>query len=602
MKKLIYLLLFSVSHFGLMASGNLASSPSPVAKTTCSNGGTNIESNRLTLSDEQKKIVSDAVVSMNRRYDPVEKMLFSTIRGYNYHTDATKGEFHDIRASFSYALQLLDSEDKQSIQRAFEVLDKTISLQEQDTTSRYCGVWPYYLEEPIKTKKSPVDLNWADFNGVTLLDIWMGYQDEIPAQLKFKIKNALVLAAKSIQKRNITLSYTNIAIMGTYVSYMVSHLFDLPEMKGYAVDRLNRFYQFTLKEKGFLEYNSPHYTVIALDELFRMKSHIIEPVARQQIDSLYSIGWETIARHYHKPSGQWAGPHSRSYSTLVTPAFKSMLYYASNGLLDVGKDVKPNDIRIRHRIPAHLMHYFLTPEYPRTETEVLRTTGTCYMTDKYALSTVNYSSFWNQRRPFLIYWGNVANPNYLQLRFLHDLYDFSSATFYSQQKENSVVAGVGFITNGGDKHISIDKLQQGKFKGKDLRLRFEFGNVKSPDELAIPEHSTDLFSIHLDELKFSLQLLQAEFEGLQGYWEKGGDGKNSWIDFVFYSGEEKEFDLNKMNKAIAAFTFEIIKTGDKSTSRKTGISEQNGKLKIDWKGLKLELPVKPQNPRNSYKL
>lgn len=564
--------------------------------------GEKIKCEKLVFSDEEKKIVSDAVENLNRRYDPGEKLITSRIKGYNYHTDAIKAEFHDVRASFSYALQLLDLSDKPSTQRAYEVLDKTLSLQEQDTTSKYCGVWPYYLEEPVKTKKSPVDLNWADFNGVTLLDIWMGYRDQMPAELQSKIKNALVLAAKSIQKRDVTLSYTNIAIMGTYVTYMVSHLFDLYDMQKYATDRLQRFYQFTLKEKGFLEYNSPAYTVIALNELFRMKAHIVEPVARQQIDSLYSIGWETVARHYHKPTGQWAGPHSRSYSTLVSPAFKSMLHFASNGLIHAGKDVKPNDIRIRHQIPAHLLHYFLTPKYPRTETEVLRTTGTCYMTDKYALSTVNYSSFWNQRRPFLVYWGNVESPDYLQVRFLHDLYDFSSATFYSQQKESSIVAGVGFITNGGDKHISIDRLKQGKFKAKDLRLRFEFGNVKSPDELAIPKLPHDLVSINLNEMKFNIQLLQAEFEGLNGYWEKGGDGKNSWIDFVFYSGEEKEFDLNKMNKAIAAFTFEVIKMGDKSTSGKAVMSDQDGMIKIDWKGLKLELPVKPLNPRDSYKL
>ena len=77
------------------------------------------------------------------------------------------------------------------------------------------------------------------------------------------------------------MSYTNIAIMGTYVTYMVSNLFELPELKNYSADRLNRFYNYTLDKEGFSEYNSPTYTIIALNELYRMKSHIVEPVAKQ---------------------------------------------------------------------------------------------------------------------------------------------------------------------------------------------------------------------------------------------------------------------------------------------------------------------------------
>ncbi|MDP4189654.1 MAG: hypothetical protein Q8905_16515, partial [Bacteroidota bacterium] len=327
----------------------------------------NIQYEKVNLTPEEKKVVGDALKGMHEKYDPEGKMLTYTINGYNYHTDASSGEFHHVRSSFDYAVLLLDLGDKQYIQRAFDVIEKTITLQDQDTTSKSCGVWPYYMEEPLATKKSPIDFNWADFNAVSLLDVWMGHQDKIPADLKPKIKNALILAAKSIEKRNIGPGYTNIAIMGTYVTYMVSHLFDLPEMKKYANARLKRFYDYTLDKGGFSEYNSPTYTIVALDELSRMKSHIVEPVAKQQIDSLYSIGWEIIARHYHKPSGQWAGPHSRSYSTMVKPTFYAILKEGSNGKIDVGIEGKRSDVKIKHQIPSHLMHYFLTPEYPRTE-------------------------------------------------------------------------------------------------------------------------------------------------------------------------------------------------------------------------------------------
>lgn len=559
----------------------------------------------VNLTENEKQILNESLNDLHERYDPKVKMLTKTLTGWNYHTDAQSGIFHEVRASFNYAVALLDVGDDQYTQRAFDIIEKTITLQDQDTTSKSCGVWPYYLEEPLATKKAPIDYNWADFNAVSLLDVWMGHQEKIPDILKSKIKESLILAAKSVQKRNVGPSYTNIAIMGTYVTYMVSHLFDISEMQEYSTNRLQKFYDYTIDKGGFTEYNSPTYTIVALDELSRMQKHIIYTEAKTKIDSLYSIGWEMIARHYHKPSGQWAGPHSRSYSTLVRPSFYSILNQASNGIINLPNQEPRMDVKIKHKIPKFLMHYFLSPEFPRTESDVFekvepQTIGTSYLTDNYALSTANRSSLWNQRRPFLVYWGNVQTPKYLQVRFLHDDYDFSSATFYSQQNENNVLAGINFILNGGDKHISIDRLKDGKFKAKDLRIRFEFGNVSNPEDLKVPTSNNEPFSMTIDNLKFDIQMYVAEYEGLKGYWEKGGNENISWIDFVFYSGTEKEFDLSNINKAVSGFTFSIDSANKSQVLEKVKVSEKEGQMDVNWKGLTIQIPVKPQLPKNTF--
>jgi len=130
--------------------------------------------------------------------------------------------------------------DKQYQKRAFDIIEKTISLQDTVKSSPTCGVWPYYMEEPLATKKSPVDYNWADFNGVSLLDIYMDHQAEIPERLKPVIQKSIILASRSIQKRNVGPGYTNIAIMGTYVTYLTAHLFSIPDMKEYAEKRLKK--------------------------------------------------------------------------------------------------------------------------------------------------------------------------------------------------------------------------------------------------------------------------------------------------------------------------------------------------------------------------
>lgn len=554
------------------------------------------------LTAAEKQTLKTYLDKLHDRYDEKEKMLTRTLTDWNYHTDAQSGTFHEVRASFNYAVGLLDLDDNNYKQRAFDIIRKTISLQDTVTSSRTCGVWPYYMEEPLATKKSPADFNWADFNAVSLLDVYMGHESKLTADLKMMIKTSLIYAARSIMKRDVQPGYTNIAIMGTYVTFITSHLFDLPDMQVYATNRLQKFYDYTLK-RGFTEYNSPTYTIVALDELDRMKRHIIDKDARPKIDSLYNIGWAVIAKHYHKPSGQWAGPHSRAYSSLLQPSVNGIFKEASGGKINPPVSPARSDVKIKHKIPEYLLPYFLSPKYPRIQQEVLSIDspgiiGTTYLTDKYALSSANRSSLWNQRRPFLVYWGTPQNPRYLQVRFLHDLYDFSASTFYSEQKENNVLAAINFITNGGDKHISIDRLKDGKFKAKDLRLRFEFGNVL-PDKLTLPANNNDAFTLHIDGLQFNLQLYHAVFDQMNGRWQKGGDEKAAWMDYVVYSGEEKDIDLTAVDQAVLGFSFSISEDDKNAENPKPVVLPDGGNLTTQWKGLRVSVPVKPAGqPKN----
>lgn len=552
------------------------------------------------LSLEEQKILRESLDKQHEKYDPKAQMITKTLNAWNYHTDAESGVYHEVRASFSYAVGLLDLNDPQYEQRAFDIIRKTITLQDTISANKTCGIWPYYLEEPLATKKSPADWNWADFNGVSLLDVYMGHHDKLPDDLKATIRTSLIYAARSIQKRDVQPGYTNIAIMGTYVTYLVSHLFNLPDMQNYAANRLQKFYDYTL-ERGFTEYNSPTYTIVALDELDRMKRHIIDKDARPKIDALYRTGWEIIAKHYHKPSGQWAGPHSRSYSTLLMPSVTGIFKQASNGKIDLPGAAPRPDVKIRHQIPADLLPYFLAPKYPRTQTDALtidepKIAGTTYLTSAYALSSANRSSLWNQRRPFLVYWGTPASPHYLQVRVLHDLYDFSAAAFYSEQKENNVLAGINFMTNAGDKHINIDRLKNGKFTAKDLRLRFEFGNIP-PAQLVIPDKANEPFTVRADGLDLRFQLFRATFGDYKGHWEKGGDGKVSWIDFVIHSGENKEIDLSAIDDATLGFTFSVNES--KAGFIRPVVSNTDHTWQARWKGMQIEIPGKPApQPKN----
>ena len=330
-----------------------------------------------------------------------------------------------------------------------------------------------------------------------------------------------------------------------------------------------------------------------------MRRHIVEPEARKIIDELYAVAWGIIARHYHRPSAQWAGPHSRSYSTLVNASFHGLLCEASGGRIDLGVRPSRGDVKIKHRIPDSLMHFFLDPVYPRVERDVFenrepQVIGTTYLTETYALSSVSRSSMWNQRRPFLLYWGDRRHPRYLQARLLHDGYDFSAATYFGEQQENAILSVVNFATDGGDRHISIDPLQDGKFTAKDLRLRFEFGAV-SADDLPMPAEVGAPVCFALDGLPFRLQLFYGVFGNYKGRWEKGGDETHAWLDYVLYSGDGTEIDLNKLDAAALGFAFGVEQTPEEAVA----YTVREGRLDATWNGLKVGAPVRPdKKPAN----
>lgn len=548
------------------------------------------------LSKEQLEAVRNGIKGVV--YDEKVAMVLTKITEWQYHIDTVGVTYHRVGNTFGYARMLLNTLEDKHIDRACKAILASIALQDVNPNSKTYGLWPYFKEEPLATKKTPPDFNMADFFSVTLLDIYMGHKQQLPDSVVSKIVASLKLAARCIQKRDVDPSYTNIAIMGTYVTYMVSHLFDMPEMQAYAAKRLKTFYNYTIEKQGFTEYNSPAYTITALDEVSRMRQHIVEPEAKAMVEKINDVAWGIIAGHYHKPTGQWAGPNSRSYSTFLKhERLYSILNLASKGKIDlVGKKYDANEILLEYDMPEKYYAFFNNPIYPRLETDVFepnepKVTGTTLLEKKFVLSTANRSCLWNQRRPFLAYWGSSESPRYLQFQFLHNNYDFSSAAIFTQQENTNILAGVNLFLFGGDKHISIDKIKTGKFKAKDLRMRFRFGGTKSSDNFSIPNKDNEPFQFSVDDINFQIHLFQASFDKQNGHWEKGDDGKDAWIDYILYAGAEKEFDFNTMKEAVWAFTFSMGEKGQKLLASQPKFETKDNELHTKWNNLTIDFPT-----------
>ena len=103
-----------------------------------------------------------AIAGLHKQYDPKERMLQIPFSTPGYHTALKGGMVHPIRQSLDYAVNLLDTENPEFIERAIAILTRIVALQDTDPASPTFGIWSWFLEEPLPQMRPP-DFNGADF-------------------------------------------------------------------------------------------------------------------------------------------------------------------------------------------------------------------------------------------------------------------------------------------------------------------------------------------------------------------------------------------------------------------------------------------------------
>ena len=544
-----------------------------------------------TLSTLQQKRLRRALDCAEKTYDPIERMVLVPFSSPGYHTTLTGGMVHPTRETFIYAVSLLDSGEEGDQERGRAILDRVLDLQDTDPASPTYGIWSWFLEETLQ-QMSPPDWNWADFCGAQLLETALTHSH--PYALQDRIKSGIIHAARSIERRNIGPGYTNIAIMGSFVSLVAAETYDLPDLHAYAMEKLRHFHAYTAEQGGFTEYNSPTYTVVALDELGRLIRYARDPEARVMAGELYRTAWKEIANHFHAPTRQWAGPQSRAYQTLLSERVCALLHRATEGRFPCD-DVEPEiaEHRLLHTCPPDLEPRFLSLEIPRESRQTFfrgadgrpDTIGTTYLSPSFALGTINAGDMWTQRRPLLAYWGTATKPSSLRLRFLHDGRDFAGAYLLSAQRGGDVVGGIGFAVDGFDTHVFFDPIQKGTIRANDLRLRFEVEGNAIDHLPSAPGQLSDPWTLSQDNFSVSVVVAHAAWGEFQGHWERGGADGKAWLDVVLYAGEEREFGLAGLSEATCAFALRCLSGQAQAPVPK--LSREGTQLSIAMEDLKI---------------
>lgn len=515
------------------------------------------------------QLLIQRMAGMESRYDPEVRMLRSPFSSPGYHTTLKQAEFiHSTRDSLSYALGLLDTGLAGYEERAYEIIRQVISLQDTDRSHDTFGIWSWFYEEPLQ-RMAPPDWNWADFCGSRLVQALSRHGHRLPEELRNDMIRSIDYACEAIIKRNVGPDYTNIAIIGAFVTRIAGEQLGREEYAEYGLERLRKLHAHTMKHGAFQEYNSPVYTYIAILELSKLQSETTDSRVKALTAELLELSWKTVAGYYHPATAQWSGPHSRCYGVLLSDQSKAFLQLATGGAVQFFPwEELPYEeewYKSGFDCPPAYLEGFTVPETKEIR-QLLESGGqedsgkwaVTYMTPQFSIGSFTHSDLWNQRRPLLIYADNHGQPAYIRLRCLHDGYDYCSARFKSLQEAGHLLFGIDFITDGGDTHPNLDRTG-GSIEAADLRLRLEIGGCLDGITAGPTEEGA---SIIIGESAFNLTTWFAAFSGHGGAgrgwaWEVHRAEDSIHIDMILYTGPHRSIDFTSLQQAALVFSLEV---------------------------------------------
>ena len=356
---------------------------------------------------------------------------------------------HTIRDAIWYAMALLHGDDPAEHQKACRIIRKAIATQETDPASRWYGVLKTSWEA-----EAPTDPNWAEFNAASFAGIFYRFRHRLDPLTHEQMLAALGRALEAIRRRDVQVSYTNIALLASLSLILGGQILGKGELRRLGEEKLFGWMEYTNLAGAPKEYNSLTYSGVALSPLAEVGAYAEDPEVRLRAQAAEARVWLHLATHFHPTTHQLAGPHSRAYHEEITfnpSPTRSCLYVVLGdegmiGELNTSHDILKGvviGLRTFH-CPEPVRKLFLRKTYPylaceqtdvepevrfglgdagrlevdheRGEFRVVKTglldrvgvrvtDTTCYMTASYALGTVNRQNANYQRHNLILYYA-----------------------------------------------------------------------------------------------------------------------------------------------------------------------------------------------------
>ncbi len=217
----------------------------------------------------------------------------------------------DLRDSLWYALSLLLRGD--SSDRAEDIIRRVLGTQVSDPNDHYRGNFRWFYEvEPV------FDLNAVEFMLERLVHILLRVSDRLSAPSRSLIHDSMRLGFEEVRRLDVHWSYTNIFLLDAHNSILGGQLLGDGALVQRGVDRLQGWFNRTRSQGAPHEFNSPTYSAVQIIALAAIAQFAEDLNVRGLAMEAEQFLWMHVARHFHAPTLQLAGPHSRAYRHDVT--------------------------------------------------------------------------------------------------------------------------------------------------------------------------------------------------------------------------------------------------------------------------------------------
>lgn len=545
-----------------------------------------MEQPNRTPTDFDRTLIALARQAGDAAWDPAAGLIAEPAAYNPIHTRVWTGIRHPHRESVLFALTLLETGDPD---RAEAVLATVLAAQDVDDASPTYGIWSYYAEESL-AEMAPPDWNWADFLGRDLAFILLRHGAALSPGCRIAVETALHHAARSIVRRNVAMSYTNIAAKGTFVTLAAGQLLQDHELTRYAIERVGRLRDQIRDAGSFAEYNSPGYWAITLEAITAIRQYVEDPAAVEGADWIAERLWRHFIQRWHRPTGQLSGPMARSYVDDLAEVGPVLAVLAKATGQEAPFDTvplrKPSLSLVVPAIldvsaPQHVIDALIDSPTGQVRERFSHTIagsgrhavqGTTWRTPQATLGTANTAEFWLQRRPLLGYWARPDDRlwqqlRYVRLRLCKDGHDFSSAVFSSVQAGGHVLWAVGFVSPGGDEHIGLHKIEAGQpFTVRSLKLIFE---IRDPDATVRGPRALLPGPVEIDAgpVRLRIAVAAARFGDLrpQARIEPAEDGIDATVELL-PGPAERELIMNQVDGGYLVGSFSMIESDTPSDS------------------------------------
>ena len=423
-----------------------------------------------------RAVLAAALAKLDPRYDASQRLLRHA---------GPAGTLHPVWASLRYALYLLESGGGEPTARAAEILDRALELQVTDPKDELCGLWRPWPEELAAAEAAKA---WRKgvHAAAALAEIALRRGRALPAGLRERVDEAVRRAATELAWRDPPVRSAPAEAAAALVALAAGRLFEDEKLAEHGFGRLVRLAAWIDETGSFEDYGSPERMRALLAALTRIRAYGRRESAVALAGRIHDRAWLHLARRWHAPTRQLAGPISYCRRTDIgaplwlQKALGGAVEFASLEDIRAGRAEPDGEAALLEwHCPKEIRKQFLEFTEPGQRREVFRTAlppappvqGTTLLEPEFCLGSVNLGGFGGHERPLLAFWGGPERPaRYVRLRALTDGQDVGEALFTSVQEGNCVLGFVNFRRDEAG----------GELRGRRLRVRFDIAGVSPP--------------------------------------------------------------------------------------------------------------------------